>query len=368
MQLSQKYRPNKLSDIAGHKHAIKELTNRVATKNIPQAIYITGESGQGKTTLARIIAQTINCETGGNDPCGKCESCLSVVNETFHREIKELNASNLDTEKMRELEEDSSMRSFFGEKKVWIINEFQELSNNPKARKNILALLENKNDNVHVIITSMDDSKTDAAIKNRCVCFNLKPLQPEEMGTYLIGVCEKEGIKVSEKEIDVLVVVAQNSNGSVRQALSYLDRIIHGELWDAETAITELGITSQDTLLRMVGDILSGKPEALSVYPPKESLEKVKWMLLNCIKAKLSVVNEYERKQLGKLPDLFPVERFKFVLDGLMSLYGMPYIDSFAIQNWVLNCVMNVSEWDRQTARGPLKENTEDKPVRGRGR
>lgn len=362
MQLAQKYRQTKLSDIVGHKQTVKELINRVRKKEIPQAIYITGESGQGKTTIARIIGMIVNCESGMEEPCCVCESCKSVLDESFHREIKELNASNLDIDRMRELENDASIQSFFNEKKVWIINEFQELSGNPKARKNILSLLENKNDNIHIIITSMDDSKTDIAIKRRCVPFNLKSPTVEEIGSYLIHICEMEGVKLSEKEIEVIVLIAQNSNGSVGIALSYLDKIMNGELWDSELAHSELGIVTQENLLSILGDILSGKAQALSNPPTKEIIEKIKWNLISCMKTKLGVSNDYERKQLGKLPDLFPIERFKFVLDQLMELYTLSFIDSFAIQNWVMNCIFP----DKETNKS--QEVIEEKPIRGRGR
>jgi DNA polymerase-3 subunit gamma/tau len=374
MQLSQKYRQYKLSSIVGQDTTVKDLARHIEEVNIPKVIYLPGDSGCGKTTLARIIAMRINCENPqGIDSCCECPSCKSVMDETWFFDIKESNASNINIEFMRDLDNDSTMGSFYqGSKKVRIINECQELKNNQKALKNMLDLMERKDDNFHLIITAMNDDfftddKTRVAFRRRSLTYRLKNLSPEDIGSFLLSVCEKESVKVDEEKINVIVTIAQNSGGSIGDALAYFERVIYSDLWDADKVITELGITSQDTLLRMVGDILSGKPEALSSYPPKESLEKVKWMLLNCIKAKLSIVDEYERKQIGKLPDLFPVERFKFVLDGLMALYGMPYIDSFAIQSWVLNCVMSV-ERKQLTARDLLSGTTKDRPVRGRGR
>lgn len=339
-QLFQKYRPTKLKDIVGHTNRITQIESWIE-KGFPQSIYISGETGRGKTTLARIIAMSVNCTGKDEKPCGECESCLSVKNETFHLDIKEINASNMNVDAARELDSESKTTSFFGGKKVWIINEFQELSDSPKARKNLLELLENKNNNVHTIITTMDDSRTEKAIKDRCAQIQLRALTEGELITYMLDICEKENIRINDEMVDVLLLIAQNSGGSVRAALTILDDIIDMKLWSVTEAEKELSLVSQTNLLKQVGMLLEGNSAILNSIPPKESLDRIKWILLGCIKIKLGAdVSPYERKMAGNLPELFSMQRFRYVMDAMVAMYERPYIDSFAIQKWVVDCLL----------------------------
>ena len=376
LQLYQKYRPTTLEDLVGHSNRVTQIKTWMK-EGFPQSIYIYGETGTGKTTLARIIASSINCTgEGETTPCGKCESCLSVIQETFHLDIKEINASNMNVDAARELDAASSIPSFFGGKKVWIINEFQELWESPKARKNLLELLENKNDNVHVIITSMDDSKVDKAIRDRCKKIILQGLTDEDILSKLIEVCGKEEVEVTEEVIEVLILITQNSGGSVRSALTLLEEIKDMKLWKAEDAAKELKLITSENLLTQIGQILKGDASVLNSPPTKEALERMKWVLLGCVKANLGVeIQSYEKKNLGNLPNLFSLNQFKFVLTQLTELYRRAYIDSFAIQNWLVDCILgssnSVPSQHRPNDNKVEPEKTTSTPsavVRGRGR
>ena len=248
--IAQTYRPKTLDQIIGHDRIVKEIKDRFIKNTYPQVSYFTGITGGGKTTFAYNIAKVIQCKNKVNDytPCNECSFCKDINKESFIQGTYMFNASNLDIEAMRYIEELSSSTSFVSDKKVIIIDEFQELNSNKKAQKNLLKALEKEIKDLYFILLSMDDSKVDKSIKNRSVTYKLYPIEYSKIAEYLYNICSFEKLELNENQTDILFTIAENSNGSVRQACAYLERVIQGSLWDRESLEETLHFVNDNTI------------------------------------------------------------------------------------------------------------------------
>ena len=264
MQLAQKYRPRKLSEIVGHRRVIEELKRRAKEENWPQAIYLTSKTGVGKTTLARIIAKHLVCQHPTDKaPCNECKTCRDIDLERFQLTCLECNASNIGIEEMRALEEQSSFKSLMGKHKVFIIDELQELCSGGgsiKAQKNLLKILEKKQKHSFFILGSMDDSKVDQAVRNRCIMYRLHQLTPSEIMEYLTYICKEEKIVLDENKASILSLISENAQGSMRTAIALFERCLYSDLWDTESIQKELGLYAKNDLTFFCLGLLRGDP------------------------------------------------------------------------------------------------------------
>ena len=340
-QLTQKYRPKVFSEVFGHSKVIQELKARAKDKNFPQAMYFTSNTGLGKTTLARIIAKTLTCLNPDENgiPCSECRFCKDVDEERFQLACFEYNASNMGIDEMRELEEKASLKTLHSSIKVFFVDELQELGGqggSRKAQKNLLKILEKKQKNSFFILGSMDDSKVDPAIKNRCVTYYLHNLEIEEIAKCLFSICKKENIELSQDRTDILFTIAKSSQGSLRAAIGYLERCIYSELWHNDDLLKELNIVSEDSLIEITAKLLQGEPSVLGIPLKEDVINKIKGILILAYKHKIGFEVNYGYDIKNKL-NAFSTEVIAFTLTKLNDLQKYIYLNKHNIESKILD-------------------------------
>jgi len=326
--LFSKHRPLDFDSVVGHAVIVNELKKRVADKNIPQAVLIIGKTGTGKNCLEKILSKSIFCNHPvNNNPCNVCDQCQTVIQERISNYYYLFNASNIGIDEMRQIEEIANKKILSTvQKKVIVIDELQEISNS-KAQKNILKILEKPQKDVTFILMAMDDSKISSAIKNRCVVYKLKDLTYEDIAKHLLFICSKENIKIDTSEkANALIAIAQNSDGSMRTAISYLERCIYSELWTPELVLNELGITTNETIGTFINQILLSDISIFENEITKEILDKIRW-ILNLHYKSLNGVNipTYLKSNISsiKVNDISKVGQ---TIDSLNKFTYLPYI------------------------------------------
>lgn len=338
--LYSKYRPITFGEVFGHKTIIKEFVKRAKEDSFNQAILLSSFSGCGKTTIANIIAKTLLCghkDEEGN-PCNDCEDCKSVIFEQNTFSYKMLNASNIGIDEMRNIEEFADTETFSQNgRKVIVIDELQEISGS-KAQKNILKILEKKYKDVYFILLTMNEGKIDTAIKNRCVPYRLKNLTVEEIAEYLCSVCDREAININTKEkADVLITIAENSYGSMRTAMSYLERVIYSEIWNKDEVIKELNLISAEELSSILNLLLSGDSSFLSINFEKEMLDRIKYLFILMYKSINGIkLNSYESAQISKMKKVNS-DILKFSLSEIYELNKFSYLTKDLIEFTLIN-------------------------------
>jgi len=343
MNLTVKYRPKSLDEVVGHEKIIKELKKRCVLREFPNTFLFSGKTGTGKTTLQRIMAKNILClsvDKEGNS-CNKCEICISIDNEKINNYYYEFNGSNLGIEEMRSIESLATVKTLSQTKaKVIVIDELQELSANKKAQKNILKILESPLKNTYFILSTMDEYKVDKAILNRAVKYKLQDLSEKEIGKYLIHICKEEKIDLTDQnKIQTLVTLVQNSDGSVRTAVSYLERIIYSDLWNENEIIKELGIISQEKISIIVNQLLSGNVEIFENKIDLNVLENINDILLLYYKVLSGCkIETWQKSKITYLKN-FSVQKVKYAITRLAELLKYNYINQYLIDFAVVDII-----------------------------
>jgi DNA polymerase-3 subunit gamma/tau len=346
MNLYQKFRPFSWEAIYGNQKSIKELQKRAKEDKIPSALFIAGLSGSGKSTIARLLSACITCENLNKEtgnPCGKCKYCEDILNENFSLATHYYNASNLAIEDMRNIDREAITRSLTSRKKIIIIDEMQELHNNKKAMKNILVTLERVSKDVTFILLAMDDSKVDTAIKNRCVYYRLGAIDSSDIAKYLKFICDSEGVKLTDSQFPALFTIAENCGGSVRTAVSFLERCLEGDIWEEQEIIKELGLISQSTLVGLCDKLLRGDVSILETEINVEILGKIRWLVATAYKEKAGIeLNGYYKKSIGNLSQTTTEEVFARTIEKLNSINNFIYSDAILLESLVLDiCLYN---------------------------
>src|SRR5918993_1477934 len=170
--LARKWRPRSFHELVGQEHVVRALSNALSSARLHHAYLFTGTRGVGKTTLARIIAKALNCETGVTaSPCGKCRACLEIDAGRFVDLIELDAASNTQVDNMRELLENAMYAPTAGRYKVYIIDEVHMLSRN--AFNAMLKTLEEPPEHVKFVLATTDPQKIPVTVLSRCLQFNL---------------------------------------------------------------------------------------------------------------------------------------------------------------------------------------------------
>lgn len=227
---ARKYRPQTFNTVVGQAHITTTLKNAIKNKQLAHAFLFCGPRGVGKTTCARILAKTINCEHIGEDgeACNSCQSCLSF-NEGTSMNIHELDAaSNNSVDDIRTLTEQVRFAPQAGKYKVYIIDEVHMLSSS--AFNAFLKTLEEPPPYAIFILATTEKHKILPTILSRCQIFDFKRITPNDTVEHLQEICDKEQINANKA---ALQVIAQKSEGCMRDALSILDKIVsftNGEL------------------------------------------------------------------------------------------------------------------------------------------
>ena len=263
---ARKYRPQDFSTVVGQAHITTTLKNAIRNKQLAHAFLFCGPRGVGKTTCARILAKTINCENVSPDgeACNHCHSCVSF-NEGTSLNIHELDAaSNNSVDDIRTLVEQVRFAPQSGKSKVYIIDEVHMLSTS--AFNAFLKTLEEPPPYAIFILATTEKHKILPTILSRCQIFDFKRITSADTVTHLQEICGKEEISA---ERPALQIIAQKSEGCMRDALSILDKIVsftNGELTYANT-LEHLNILDADYYFRILDAMLQQNlSDALLTY------------------------------------------------------------------------------------------------------
>ncbi len=259
--LARKWRPRTFAELVGQEHVVRALTNALKQQRLHHAYLFTGTRGVGKTTLARIIARALNCETGITDePCGKCGACLEIEAGRFVDLVELDAASNTQVDNMRELMENAMYAPSSGRFKVYIIDEVHMLSRN--AFNAMLKTLEEPPPHVKFILATTDPQKIPVTVLSRCLQFNLKQIPRHQIARRLTLIAEAEKVPA---EPAALALIARAAEGSLRDSLSLLDQAIAhgGGTVDEASTRAMLGTVDHSYLYSILGALGNGDGAAM---------------------------------------------------------------------------------------------------------
>ena len=259
--LARKWRPKDFSETVGQEHVLQALMNALETGRLHHAYLFTGTRGVGKTTIARILAKALNCETGVTaEPCGKCSACREIDEGRFIDLIEVDAASRTKVDDTRDLLDNVQYAAARGRYKVYLIDEVHMLS---KSSFNaLLKTLEEPPEHVKFLLATTDPQKLPVTVLSRCLQFNLKRMTPRLISDRLTYICGEEKI---EFEPAALAMIARAADGSMRDALSLLDQAIAycgGKIEEGPTA-TMLGTIDRDHVMRLMKLLAAGDAKGI---------------------------------------------------------------------------------------------------------
>ncbi|MBW6486499.1 MAG: DNA polymerase III subunit gamma/tau [Syntrophobacterales bacterium] len=220
--LARKCRPQKFEEVTGQEHVVRTLQNAVSQNRIAHAFLFSGPRGVGKTSVARILAKALNCETGPTPtPCNECVHCLEITNGNAI-DVREIDgASNRGIDEIRELRENVKFAAASGRYKIYIIDEVHMLTR--EAFNALLKTLEEPPAHVIFIFATTETNKVPATIRSRCQCFDFRRISQKQIKENLRWIAATETIDVSDS---ALAWIAEAGDGSLRDSQSIFDQVI----------------------------------------------------------------------------------------------------------------------------------------------
>ncbi len=254
--LARKLRPSDFSALVGQEHVVKALSHALDSGRLHHAYLFTGTRGVGKTTIARILAKSLNCEQGVSaTPCEQCSVCVEVRENRFIDLIEVDAASRTGVDDTRELLENAQYMPARGRYKVYLIDEVHMLS--IASFNALLKTLEEPPEHVKFLLATTDPKKVPVTVLSRCLQFQLKNLSAQMIGDYLSKVLVDENIEFEPVAVDIL---AKSAQGSMRDALSLTDQTIaygQGKLMHADV-VGMLGVIGHDEVAALLEAIAEG--------------------------------------------------------------------------------------------------------------
>lgn len=292
ISLAVKYRPKRLQDLIGQDHIASQIRGMFSSKKMPSAIMLSGSTGLGKTTTARMIARMVNCRDFNVETmevCGECPSCKMEE----HPDVLELNAADArGIDDVRNLIQQSRNMPTIGNKRVFVIDESQQLTS--QSQQCLLRPIEEPPKHTLWIICTMSPEKVLPAIAKRCLSLHVKPVEPEVLVKRLYRIAKREGLdfKTVEDGGKVLRTIADLADGGVRNSIQLLESVLYahrsGEAVDAKTILNkflsggeaELDRIACDVLVAVLGGNLKGLLSALAgCENTRGVLNKLRWLL-----------------------------------------------------------------------------------------
>ena len=259
--LARKWRPRSFRELVGQEHVVRALSNALDHQRLHHAYLFTGTRGVGKTTIARILAKSLNCEQGvTSQPCGVCSACTEIDAGRFVDLLEVDAASRTKVDQTRELLENVPYAPVRGRYKVYLIDEvhmFSESSFNA-----LLKTLEEPPPHVKFLLATTDPQKVPVTVLSRCLQFNLKRLSPELIQGQLGKVLVEEGISFEDGAI---ALIARAADGSLRDGLSLLDQAIAfggGKVLDADVR-SMLGTVAREWVYDLLDALADGEGSRL---------------------------------------------------------------------------------------------------------
>ncbi len=259
--LARKWRPRTFETLIGQDHVVKALSNALSTQRLHHAWLFTGTRGVGKTTLARILAKSLNCEQGiSPNPCGVCQACTEIDQGRFVDYLEFDAASNRGVDEMTQLLEQAIYAPTVGRFKIYTIDEVHMLTGH--AFNAMLKTLEEPPPHVKFILATTDPQKIPVTVLSRCLQFNLKQMAPENIVLHLQNILTQETVNYENEGLRLL---AQAAAGSMRDALSLTDQAIaySGANITADAIRDMLGTIDQRYLVRFLQQLLNANAQGI---------------------------------------------------------------------------------------------------------
>ena len=259
--LARKWRPRRFTELVGQEHVVRALSNALDTGRVHHAFLFTGTRGVGKTTIARIFAKSLNCEQGASaDPCGECNACRDIDAGRFIDLLEIDAASNTGVDDVRELIDNAQYMPSRGRVKVYLIDEVHMLSKS--AFNALLKTLEEPPGHVKFLLATTDPQKLPVTVLSRCLQFNLKRLDLDQIEGQVVKILEAEGIPAEQEAVRQ---IARAADGSLRDGLSLLDQAIAytGGKLDQEGVAAMLGTVDRTRVAALLDALAAGDGERL---------------------------------------------------------------------------------------------------------
>lgn len=328
--LARKWRPSKFSELVGQEHVVTAISNALDNNRLHHAYLFTGTRGVGKTTIARIFAKSLNCESGlSANPCGQCGTCKDIEQGRFVDLLEIDAASRTKVDDTRELLDNVQYRPTQGDYKVYLIDEVHMLSKH--SFNALLKTLEEPPPHVKFLLATTDPQKLPVTILSRCLQFNLKALSREQIQQQLSYVLTQEQIN---HEPAALAQLARAANGSMRDALSLTDQAIaQGNNQISASIVTDmLGLMDKNQILKMLHSLIEGHKEA--VFEQVEALAQTVPNYANVLDELMSLLHQIAMTQV--VPEACKLEtisaRAIYKLAGAISKEQVQLLYQMALQ------------------------------------
>ncbi len=332
LALYRKYRPIRFSDISGQDNIVKIIHNSIVNNKISHAYLLCGPRGTGKTTMAKLIARMVNCENLiDGEPCGKCNSCLSINNNSNDDIIEMDAASNNGVDEIREIRDKVNLVPSISKYKVYIIDEVHMLSTG--AFNALLKTLEEPPKHVIFILATTEEQKIPLTIASRCQKYNFSKLTVDNIVKRLKEIIMAEKLTVND---EVLTEIARFSDGGMRDAINMLDQLVSsvsGEITINNvyeingilsfTDICDFLIMLSDgnlsNILNFVDKVESGGKDLVKLL--EEILLIIKDVLIfkNCPDL---IVDNLKKPNIQKLGDLYNEDFIYYFINSVDELIG----------------------------------------------
>lgn len=259
--IARRWRPQSFSEVVSQEHVSQTLRNSIKNGRISHAYLFTGPRGVGKTTMARILAKSLNCEHGPTDnPCGKCENCIEIKEGTSFDVIEIDGASNNGVDDIRELRENVNFAPLKGRYKVYIIDEVHMLS--ISAFNALLKTLEEPPEKVVFIFATTEIHKVPQTIMSRCQKYFFQKIGIDAIVKHLQQIVAREGYTIDQK---ALFAIARAADGAMRDAQSLLDQVIAftGGSITEDAALSILGVVPLESYIRIMDNIADNNAQLI---------------------------------------------------------------------------------------------------------